>query len=58
MVRVNYHFEEMARMDRSGGSGGAWAGARQERTKVKLSLRELIPIVTENLEKALGRTPA
>ena len=58
MSRVNYHFEEMARMDRSGGSGGAWAGARQERTKLKLSLRELIPIVTENLEKALGRTQA
>ncbi|HJZ97004.1 MAG TPA: HNH endonuclease signature motif containing protein, partial [Candidatus Solibacter sp.] len=28
VVRVNYHFEEMARMDRSGGSGGAWAAAR------------------------------
>ena len=58
MVRVNYHFEEMARMDRSGGSGGAWAGARQERTKLKLALRELIPVVTENLERSLGRTQA
>jgi hypothetical protein len=55
MVRVNYHFEEMARMDRSGGSGGAWAGARAERTKLKLALRELIPIVVTNLERALGR---
>jgi hypothetical protein len=25
MTRVNYHFEEMARMDRSGGSGGTWS---------------------------------
>jgi hypothetical protein len=56
MLRVNYHFEEMARMDRGGGSGGAWASARQERTKLRVSLRELIPAVIENLERSLGRT--
>ncbi len=56
MVRVNYHFEEMARMDRSGGSSSPWACARQERTKLKLMLRESIPVVTESLEKSLGRT--
>jgi hypothetical protein len=58
MVRVNYHFEEMARMDRSGGSGGAWAAARQERTKLKERLRELIPIVIGHLEASLGKAQA
>lgn len=57
MVRVNYHFEEMARMDRTGGSGGAWVGAKAERTKLRGYLRELLPRVIENLERALGRTP-
>jgi hypothetical protein len=58
MVRVNYHFEEMARMDRSGGAGGAWAGARQERTKLRGHLRESIPRVIQNLRNALGTTEA
>jgi hypothetical protein len=57
MIRVNYHFEEMARMDRTGGSGGAWAGARQERSKLRGYLRESIPRVIDNLERALGRAP-
>jgi hypothetical protein len=56
MVRVNYHFEEMANMERTGGSGGAWAGVRQQRTSLRGSLRELIPLVIDQLEQALGRT--
>lgn len=55
MIRVNYHFEEMAYMERTGGSGGAWAGARENRTKLRRQLREVVPIVIDNLERSLGR---
>ncbi len=57
VARVNYHFEEMAGMERTGGAGGAWAGARQERTRLRGLLRESIPRVIDNLERALGRGP-
>lgn len=57
MVRVNYHFEEMARMDRTGGAGSPWAGARDQRTKLRGYLRESIPRVIDDLERALGRAP-
>ncbi len=55
MVRVNYHFEEMARMDRTGGSGSAWAHSKSERTKLRGQLREAIPILIDTLERSLGR---
>ena len=42
-------------MERSGGSGGAWAGAREKRSKLRGYLREAIPRVVDNLERALGR---
>ncbi len=54
MARVNYHFDELARMDRSGGSGGAWAHAHAERTKLRGYLRESIPRVIDNLQRSLG----
>jgi HNH endonuclease len=54
ITRVNYHFEEMARMDRGGGAGGAWADARVERTKLREQLRESVPRVIEELERTLG----
>lgn len=58
MIRINYHFDEMARMDRSGGAGGAWAHAKAERTKLRGHLRELIPRMIDSLERALGRGDA
>ncbi len=55
ILRINYRFEEMARMDRSGGSGSAWAGARQERSKLRDQVRVLIPTLVGSLEACLGR---
>jgi hypothetical protein len=55
MIRVNYHFEEMARMERTGGAGGAFAATQQERNKLRAQLVDVIPIVINNLERALGQ---
>jgi hypothetical protein len=55
-LRVNYRLDEMARMDRSGGAGGAWAFTREDMGKLKLQLRDLIPTLVDNLERALGRS--
>ena len=53
--QVNYHFEEMASMDRSGGRGGPWAGAKEKRDKIRGCLTESIPNAIEQLELSLGR---
>lgn len=53
--RVNYHFEEMARMDRSGGSGGAFGATQAERNKLRGMLNQNIPQAVAALEGALGR---
>jgi hypothetical protein len=54
-VRINYYFDEMAHVERTGGAGGAWAGIRGERTKLRGYLRESIPRAIDQLEGALGR---
>ena len=58
MFRVRFHFEEMARMDRSGGSGGAYANAANARNQLREQLRESLPVVIENLQAALGHDTA
>jgi hypothetical protein len=53
--RINYHFEEMASMDRRGGSGGAFGATQDVRNQLRGQLVELIPRVLDQLERALGR---
>lgn len=53
--RINYHFEEMAAMDRRGGSGGSFAATQDVRNQLRANLVELIPHVIDRLELALGR---
>lgn len=53
--RVNYHFDEMSHMDRSGGRGGAFAATQEARNQLRKQLVDLFPIVIDNLERALGR---
>ncbi len=51
--QVNYHFREMAAMDRSGGSGGAFAATQSVRDKLRRQLVELVPRTISMLEEAL-----
>ena len=56
ILRVNYHFDEMAGMERTGGRGGAFAATQEAGNTLLGMLVELFPIVIDNLERALGRS--
>ena len=53
---ANYHLEEMARVDRSGGVGSAWFTVKEKRTNVRGLIKDLVPSTISRLEQALGRT--
>jgi hypothetical protein len=52
--RINYHFEELARMDRSGGSGGAFAATTQVRNQLRETLARHLPTTLDALKAALA----
>jgi hypothetical protein len=52
---VNYQFDEMKTIDRAGGRGSAYQGVQGERNKNREHLVELLPLVIDQLECALGR---
>jgi hypothetical protein len=54
--RVNYHFTELARMDRQGGSGGAFAATQNVRNDLRAQLVQMIPTSVAALERSLGRS--
>lgn len=54
--RVNYHFTEMAGMERSGGAGGAFAATSNVRNELRTRLADVIPRSLAALEAALGHT--
>ncbi len=54
--RVNYHFTEMAGMERTGGSGGAFAATQNVRNDLRRELADAIPGTLAALGTALGRS--
>jgi hypothetical protein len=53
--RVNYHFTELAAMERTGGSGGAFAATQNARNALRARLVEMLPSALAALEEALGK---
>jgi hypothetical protein len=53
--RVNYHFTEMAGMERTGGSGGAFAATQNVRNELRATLTTAIPEAFAALATALGQ---
>ena len=52
---VNYQFDEMKTIDRTGGRGSAYQSVQGERNKNREHLVTLLPLVIDQLERALGR---
>lgn len=52
--RINYHFQEMAAMDRTGGGGGAFAATQSARNELRAKLVHDIPVGIKALAEALG----
>jgi hypothetical protein len=56
MMRLaNQTLQSLSVMDRSGGSGGAWANVNQKAKAVRLQLKGELPKALAALNRALGR---
>jgi hypothetical protein len=52
---MNYEFDTMKTIDRTGGRGSAYVSVQGELNKHRAQLVAVLPIVIEHLERALGR---